>query len=98
MAHFFYLARGSDGTLYAGSCVDVVAREARHNAGKGARYTRSRRPVRVVFWEEFATLSEARRREAEVKKWRRAEKERLVEELKMLPPSVSAMRGPARVS
>jgi len=79
MAHYFYLARCSDGTLYAGSCVDVAAREARHNAGMGARYTRSRRPVGVVYREEFATLSEARRREAEVKKWRKAEKERLVE-------------------
>ena len=78
MSHFFYLARCSDGSLYAGSCVDLATREERHNAGKGAKYTRSRRPVQIIYSEEFATLAESRCREAEVKKWKKAEKERLV--------------------
>ncbi len=78
MAHYFYLARCADGSLYAGTCVDLAAREAKHNDGTGAKYTRSRSPVTIIYYEEFATLSEARKREAEVKKWEKAKKEDLV--------------------
>jgi predicted GIY-YIG superfamily endonuclease len=77
--HYFYLARCADGALYAGSCVDLAAREARHNRGTGAKYTRSRRPVAVVYHEEFETLSAARKREAEVKRWAKPQKESLVQ-------------------
>lgn len=77
---FFYLARCADGSLYAGSCMDTHAREDRHNSGKGAKYTRSRLPIRFVYSEKFLTLSEARKREAEVKRWRKAEKEQLIHE------------------
>jgi len=66
--HYFYIARCADNSLYCGSCIDPSAREAVHNAGKGAKYTRSRRPVRIIYYEEFATLGEARKREAQVKK------------------------------
>ncbi len=78
--HYFYLARCSDGSLYAGTCVSLSEREARHNDGKGAKYTRSRLPIRIIYHEEFATLSEARKREAEVKKWGKGEKEELLKE------------------
>ncbi len=74
---FFYLARCSDGTLYSGSCKDPAAREAVHNSRKGAKYTRSRLPIRMVYSEEFPTLGDALRREAEVKKWRKERKEAL---------------------
>ncbi len=79
MPHFFYLARCADESLYAGTCVDLDARLEKHNAGTGAKYTRSRRPVRIVYSEEFPTISEARRREAEVKQWSKSEKEQLIE-------------------
>ncbi len=75
MPFYFYLARCRDNSLYCGSCKDPAAREAKHNAGEGAKYTRSRRPIRMVYSEEFPTLVEAMRREAEVKKWRKGEKE-----------------------
>ena len=75
--HFFYLARCSDGSLYAGTCIDLAEREQTHNAGKGAKYTRSRLPVQFVYSEAFDSLSAARRREAEVKRWPKAKKERL---------------------
>lgn len=78
MPHFFYIARCSDGSLYAGTCVDLAGREAKHNEGKGAKYTRSRRPVKIVYHEKFSTLSQARKREAEVKKWSREQKEKLL--------------------
>jgi len=75
--HYFYLARCRDHSLYAGTCVDPKAREEMHNAGKGSKYTRSRLPIQFIHLEAFATLGEARRREAEVKRWKKAEKERL---------------------
>lgn len=77
MPYYFYLARCAGGSLYSGSCVDLKSREAKHNDGKGAKYTRSRRPVQIVYAEEFETLTEARRREAQVKTWNKMQKEHL---------------------
>lgn len=78
MPHYFYLARCCGGSLYAGSCMDLLGRERLHNEGKGAKYTRSHRPIRFVYHERFQTLSAARKREAQVKTWTKAEKENLV--------------------
>ena len=78
MPYYFYLARCADGSLYCGSCVDIQARESKHNDGKGAKYTRSRRPIKIIYHEEFAALVGARRREAQVKTWSKAEKENLM--------------------
>jgi putative endonuclease len=78
MPHFFYLARCSDESLYSGTCIDVKGREEMHNSGKGAKYTRSRLPIKIIYVETFETLSEARKREAEVKRWSKAEKEKLL--------------------
>lgn len=78
MHHFVYIARCGDGSLYTGTCVDLEERAATHNAGKGAKYTRSRLPVAFVYHERCASLSAARRREAEVKRLPRAAKLALV--------------------
>lgn len=78
MPHYFYLARCSDDSLYAGTCVDLKAREQKHNDGRGAKYTRSRLPVTFVYHEKFRTLGAARSREAAVKKFAKEEKEVLV--------------------
>jgi putative endonuclease len=78
MPHYFYLARCSDDSLYSGTCINLQEREAKHNDGTGAKYTRARRPVTFVYHEEFDTLSDARKREAEVKKWTRQQKEELL--------------------
>ena len=75
---YFYMARCSDRSLYSGSCIDLQAREEKHNLGKGAKYTRSRRPIQIIYHEEFPTLPEARKREAEVKRWTKGDKENLV--------------------
>lgn len=80
MSYYFYLARCADGSLYCGSCIDLSARETKHNEGKGAKYTRSRRPIRIVYHEEFSTLADARRREAQIKNWNKIKKENLVME------------------
>ncbi|TSC57573.1 MAG: putative endonuclease [Candidatus Peregrinibacteria bacterium Greene0416_19] len=76
--HFVYLARCSDGSLYTGTCIDPQARERLHNEGKGAKYTRSRLPVTIIHTETFPSLSEARKREATIKRLSRTLKERLL--------------------
>lgn len=80
MPFHVYLARCADGSLYAGFCADLAARETAHNAGKGAKYTRSRLPVKIVYSEECATRSDALKREYAVKSLSKEEKERLVSE------------------
>lgn len=77
MVFYFYLARCSDDSLYAGSCTNIQAREIAHNEGKGAKYTAERLPVKIVYFEEFETLVLAMRREKQIKGWRREKKERL---------------------
>jgi putative endonuclease len=73
-----YIVVCSDGTYYTGWTNDLARRVEAHNSGRGARYTRSRRPVKLVYHEGFATESEARRREAQIKKMTRTEKAVLV--------------------
>jgi putative endonuclease len=79
MAWFVYLVRCADGSLYTGISNDVDARVAAHNAGRGARYTRSRRPVTLVYVERRRFRSTAARREAAIKALPRALKTALVE-------------------
>lgn len=74
-----YLARCADGSLYCGVTTDLARREAQHNAGRGARYTRSRRPVRILWSEPAATRSDALRRELAVKALPRRAKLRLAQ-------------------
>lgn len=76
--YFFYLAHCSDGSLYAGITNNLTRREARHNRGTGAKYTAKRRPIVIVYSEEFESKSEAAKREREVKKWSRRKKIRLI--------------------
>ena len=73
-----YLLRCADGTLYCGWTTDMEARLKAHNAGKGAKYTRSRRPVALVYTEEYEDRHEALSREWHIKRMTRAEKERLL--------------------
>lgn len=72
-----YLAECADGTLYCGVATDVARRVAAHNAGKGARYTRGRRPVRLLWSEAQPTRGDALRRELAIKRLPRAAKLRL---------------------
>ncbi|MFW6237866.1 MAG: GIY-YIG nuclease family protein [Halanaerobiales bacterium] len=76
--HFVYILKCSDGTFYTGYTTDVERRIEEHNAGKGARYTRGRTPVRPVHVEAFATRSRAMQREYEIKSLNREKKEQLV--------------------
>lgn len=76
---YTYMVRCRDGSLYTGMAADSAARRAaEHNAGRGAKYTRSRRPVVLVWEREWPTEREARSAEAKIKHWKKEEKEALV--------------------
>jgi putative endonuclease len=78
-AHFFcYIVECADGSYYTGWTTDPQRRVRTHNCGKGARYTRDRRPVRLVYVEEQPDRGEAMRREVRIKRMGRAGKERFV--------------------
>ena len=72
------MVRCADGTLYTGFARDPHERVQVHNAGKGAKYTRSRLPVSLVYVEECESLSAALKRERHLKPWTRAKKEALI--------------------
>lgn len=78
--YYFYILRCSDNTLYSGITNDLKKRITDHNssAGKGAKYTRSRRPVCLVYTEKYSSKSDALKREIEVKKWAKMKKELLI--------------------
>ena len=76
--NFIYIAECSDGSWYTGWTTDLQRRIRAHNSGRGARYTKSRRPVKLIYWEEYPTEKQARSREYEIKQLSRQEKEKLV--------------------
>lgn len=78
--NYTYLVECADKTLYCGWTNNLEKRVKAHNAGTGARYTKPRRPVVLVYYEEFQTKEEAMRREASIKKLTRRQKEILIKE------------------
>jgi putative endonuclease len=74
-----YILRCGDGSLYVGLTSDLDARERTHNEGRGGAYTALRRPVKVVYSEEFMTLNDARQRERQLKRWSGMKKVALIE-------------------
>lgn len=72
--NYTYIVKCSDGTLYTGWTNNLEKRIAAHNDGKGAKYTKTRRPVTLAYYEEFSTKEEAMRREWEIKHMTRREK------------------------
>jgi len=79
MPYYCYILQCADGTYYTGWSTDPERRLKQHNAGRGARYTRSRRPVRLMIVEEHPDISTAMKREAALKRLRRAVKRELIE-------------------
>jgi putative endonuclease len=77
VAAFVYLLRCADGTLYCGWSTDPERRLRQHQAGRASRYTRTRRPVELVYTREFASRSEAMREEVRIKGLSAADKRRL---------------------
>ncbi len=74
MKNYAYMVECSDGTLYTGYTNDLEKRIKSHNSGRGAKYTRSRLPVKLVYFEEHETKEEAMRREWQIKHLTRQQK------------------------
>ncbi|MBA1444222.1 MAG: GIY-YIG nuclease family protein [Chromatiales bacterium] len=73
-----YILKCCDGSLYTGIAKDVVARVKKHNSGQGAKYTRGRLPVELLYTESVGPHGEALRREMEIKRMSAANKNKLV--------------------
>ena len=76
--NYTYMLKCSDGTLYTGWTNDLEKRVEAHNSGKGAKYTKARRPVELAYYEEFETKEQAMKREYPIKQLGRKEKQQLI--------------------
>lgn len=79
--NYTYIVKCRDGTLYTGWTNDLKRRIQAHNSKKGAKYTKSRTPVKLVYYESFPTKSEAMKREYEIKQMSAQEKQKLIERI-----------------
>ncbi|MDO5409571.1 MAG: GIY-YIG nuclease family protein [Lachnospiraceae bacterium] len=79
MSNYVYILSCADGTLYTGWTNQLEKRVAVHNQGKGAKYTRSRLPVKLLYWEEYPDKGQAMSREAAIKKLTRSQKLELIQ-------------------
>lgn len=97
MAWYLYLLECEDGSVYTGIAVDVEKRYAQHASGKGARYTRARKPKRLLGSQEYADRSAASKAEYAVKQLSPAEKRRLARSMKSikLRPAAPPLRKDA---
>lgn len=76
--NYTYIVKCSDGTFYTGWTNDLTRRMEAHNQGRGAKYTKARRPVTLIYYETFETKEEAMKREYAKKRLSRKEKEELI--------------------
>lgn len=76
---FVYIVRCADGTYYTGTAGDLDRRLDQHNSGRGAKYTRGRRPVQLVYWEQMDTIGKALSREKQIQRMPRSKKIVLVQ-------------------
>jgi len=82
MNWYVYMLRCSDNSLYTGLTNDLDARLAAHNAGKGAKYTATRRPVNLVLHEPAESKNAALKRELQIKRWPKAKKEAFIKKIR----------------
>lgn len=76
--HYAYMLRCKDNSIYSGYTIDLEKRLEVHNCGKGAKYTRTRLPVKLEYFEEFEDKKEAMKREWQFKQYSHIEKERII--------------------
>lgn len=76
--NYVYILRCADGSLYTGWTNDLEKRVKTHNAGKGAKYTKTRLPVELVYYEEYEEKGEALSHEFSIKKLKKTAKEKLI--------------------
>lgn len=82
---YTYIVECRDGSLYTGWTTDLEKRIKAHNTGKGAKYTKNRAPVRLVYYEEYETKQEALKREYAIKQLSRKDKLALIKKRKLTP-------------
>ncbi|MFW6389548.1 MAG: GIY-YIG nuclease family protein [Halanaerobiales bacterium] len=76
--HYVYIVECADGTYYTGYTVNIKRRIQQHNKGQGAKYTRGRLPVKLLYYEKYNTRSKAMKREYAVKQLKKQEKQKLI--------------------
>ena len=79
MTYFVYILRAADDFLYTGTTRNLEKRVKRHNRGRGGKFTKGRRPVKLVYYEELSNLRSAMRREIQIKRLSRTHKQELIE-------------------
>ncbi len=79
MPCFCYILECADGTLYTGWTTDLERRVGMHNSGRGARYTRMHRPVKLIYFEPYPDRSSAMKRERAIKTMTRQQKQKLIQ-------------------
>ncbi|MDP3731290.1 MAG: GIY-YIG nuclease family protein [bacterium] len=80
--YYVYIIKNGYSKLYIGITENLQNRLYHHNTGQGAQFTKSKSEFQIVFSEEYKTLAEARKREIQIKKWRRDKKEMLIKRFK----------------
>lgn len=80
--HYAYMLRCKDNSIYSGYTTDLEKRLETHNSGMGAKYTRARLPVKLVYFEEFEDKKEAMKREWQFKQYTHIEKEKMIRNFK----------------
>ena len=88
---YAYIVECCDGSYYTGIAINVKERLSQHNSGKGAKYTRSHLPVKLVYVETCVSLSDALKRERQIKQMKRGRKEALILEGRGLPKKFRAL-------
>lgn len=78
--HYAYMLRCSDNSIYSGYTTNLEKREKAHNEGRGAKYTRTRLPAKIVYYEEFESKSDAMKREYRFKRYTHKEKEKIIKD------------------
>lgn len=89
MKGYVYILRCSDGSYYTGSTTDVERRLAQHQAGEGANHTKKRRPVELVYYEEYERIDQAFYRKKQIQGWSRKKKEALINGTPELLPKLA---------
>ncbi len=89
MIGWMYILECADCTYYTGSTINLELRIAQHQSGKGANHTKSRLPVRLVYWEQYSRIDEAFYREKQVQGWSRKKKEALIHGCPELLPKLA---------
>ena len=79
MSSYMYILKCSDGSFYTGSTRELDKRVQEHNMGMGANYTKKRRPVELVYFEEFQRVDDAFAREKQIQGWSRSKKNALIQ-------------------